>query len=65
MPPLLTAFQMRLLWQPATVLLPGESHGQRTLAGRSPWARKESDVTQRLRLLLLSLKWEHFNKRCK
>ena len=24
-------------WQPAPVLLPGESHGQRSLAGYSPW----------------------------
>ena len=24
-------------WQPTPVLLPGESHGQRNLAGYSPW----------------------------
>ena len=28
----------------APVFLPGESHGQRTLAGHSPWDRKESDT---------------------
>ena len=28
--------------------LPGESHGQRSLAGYSPWSRKESDTTERL-----------------
>ena len=27
----------RRAWQPAPVLLPGESHGQRSLAGYSPW----------------------------
>ena len=30
---------------PLQVFLPGESHGQRTLAGYSPWACKESDMT--------------------
>ena len=27
-------------WQPTPVFLPGESHGQRSLAGYSPWSRK-------------------------
>ena len=26
--------------------LPGESHGQRSLAGCSPWGRTESDMTE-------------------
>ena len=26
--------------------LPGESHGQRNLAGYDPWGRKESDMTE-------------------
>ena len=30
------------------VFLPGESHRQRSLAGCSPWGRKESDTTERL-----------------
>ena len=30
------------------VFLPGESHGQRNLAGYSPWSCKESDTTERL-----------------
>ena len=30
------------------VLLPGKSHGQRSLIGYSPWGRKESDSTERL-----------------
>ena len=29
-------------------LLPGESHGQRSLVGYSPWGRKESGMTERL-----------------
>ena len=32
--------------QPAPVLLPGESHEQRSLAGYSPWGCKESDRTK-------------------
>ena len=35
--------------QPTPVFLPGESHGQRTLIGYSPWGRKESDMTERLK----------------
>ena len=34
----------RRAWQPTSVYLPGESHGQRSLAGHSPWGRKESDM---------------------
>ena len=30
------------------VLLPGESHGQWSLAGWSPWGHKESDMTEHL-----------------
>ena len=32
----------RRAWQPTLVFLPGESHGQRTLAGYSPWGHKGS-----------------------
>ena len=35
-------------WQPSPVFLPGESHGQKSLAGYSPWGRKESDTTEQL-----------------
>ena len=34
----------RRKWQPTPVFLPGESHGQRSLAGYSPWGHKELDV---------------------
>ena len=30
---------------PRPVFLPGESHGQRSLVGYSPWGHKESDMT--------------------
>ena len=32
------------------IFLPGESHGQRSLVGHSPWGHKESDMTEQLRL---------------
>ena len=38
----------RRAWQPTPVFLPGESHGQRSLAGYSPWGCKELDMTERL-----------------
>ena len=31
--------------QPTPVFLPGESHGQRSLMGYSPWGCTESDTT--------------------
>ena len=36
----------RRKWQPTPVFLSGESHGQRSLVGPSPWDRKESDTTE-------------------
>jgi len=35
-----------LTWQPTPVFLPGESHGQRSLAGYSPCGLKELDMTK-------------------
>ena len=35
----------RRAWQPTPGFLPGESHGQRSLGGCSPWGRRESDMT--------------------
>ena len=35
-------------WQYTPALLPGKSHGQRSLIGYSPWGHKESDMTERL-----------------
>ena len=39
---------LRRRWHPTPVLLPGKSHGWRSLVGCSPWDRKESDMTERL-----------------
>ena len=36
----------RRAWQPTSVFLPGESHGQRSLVGYSPWGHKELDTTE-------------------
>ena len=33
-------------WRATPVFLPGKSHGQRSLAGYSPWGRKELDMTE-------------------
>ena len=38
----------RRKWQPALVFLPGESHGQRSLAGYRPRGYKELDMTEGL-----------------
>ena len=46
----------RRRWHPTPVLLPGKSHGQRSLVGCSPWGREESDTTERLHL--------HFSLSC-
>ena len=46
----------RRQWHPTPVLLPGKSHGRRSLVGYSPWGREESDTTERLHL--------HFSLSC-
>ena len=38
-------------WQPTPILLPGESHGGRSLVGYSPWGRNGSDTTEQLHSL--------------
>ena len=43
-------------WHRTPVLLPGESHGRRSLGGCGPWGREESDTTERLHL--------HFSPSC-
>ena len=41
----------RRQWQPTPVLLPGKSHGRKSLVGCSPWGHEESDMTE----------WLHFH----
>ena len=43
--------ERRRQWHPTPVLLPGKSHGRRSLVGCSPWGHKELDTT----------KWLHFH----
>ena len=38
----------RRQWHPTPVLLPGKSHGRRSLEGCSPWGSEQSDTTERL-----------------
>ena len=44
--PLVEKISRKRKWQPTPVFLPGKFHGQRSLAGYSPWGRKESDMTE-------------------
>ena len=41
---------LRRKWQPILAFSPGQSHGQRSLVGYSPWSHKESDTTERARV---------------
>ena len=41
-------FDRRRQWHPTPVLLPGKSHGRRSLVGCSPGGCEESDTTERL-----------------
>ena len=43
---LVTLDQWRRKWQPTSVYLPKESHGQRSLVGYSPQGHTESDMTE-------------------
>ena len=42
--PGLGRFPWRKEWQPSPVFLPGEFHGQKSLAGYCPWGHKELDM---------------------
>ena len=42
------SYVRRRQWHPTPVLLPGKSHGRRSLVGYSPWGHEESDATERL-----------------
>ena len=46
-----SVYMGRRQWHPTPVLLPGKSHGRRSLVGCSPWGRWESDMTE----------WLHFH----
>ena len=44
----IAAFTLEKAMAPHSSLLPGKSHGRRSLVGCSPWGRQESDTTERL-----------------
>ena len=55
----------RSQWHPTPGLLPGNSHGRRSLIGCSPWGRKEPDTTEQLHFHLLPMRkseitYKHF-----
>ena len=49
-------YYRRRQWHPTPVLLPGKSHGRRSLVGCSPWGREESARAERLHF--------HFSHSC-
>ena len=51
--PRLGRFPWRRKWQPTPVFLPGKSHGQRSLAGYSPWGHKELGIVEAINKDLL------------
>ena len=53
-----TSCHRRRQWQPTPVLLPGKSHGQRSLVGYSPWSCKVSVTTERLQFHFPALEKE-------
>ena len=44
--PCVRKIPQRRKWQPTPVVLPGKSHGQRSLEGYSPWGHEEADTTE-------------------
>ena len=44
----LESMEGRRQWHPTPGLLPGKSHGRRSLVGCCPWGREESDMTEQL-----------------
>ena len=54
-------------WHPTPVLLPGKSHGWRSLVGYSPWGFKELDTTKQLsthtyKIIVFSIKKDKIKK---
>ena len=63
--PGLGRFPWRRKWPPTPVFLPGESHGQGSLVGFSPWGRKETDTTEHTQhMLLRGASWASDTRRC-
>ena len=65
----LLSHHRRRKWQLIPIFLPGESHGQRSLVGYSPWGRKESNTTEWLSTQTTTMTWGNLkcillSKRC-
>ena len=52
---LFTFMHWRRTWQLTPIIMPGESHGQRSLVGYSPQGHKESDTTEWLSIHAIQL----------
>ena len=53
----------RRRWHPTPVLLPGKSHGRRSLVGCSPWGHEESDTTERLHFHFSLFTFMHWRRK--
>ena len=53
----------RRQWHPTPVLLPGKSHGWRSLVGCSPWSRWGSDMTERLHFHFSPFTFMHWRRK--
>ena len=51
----------RRKWQPTSVFLPRQFHGQMNWMGYSSWVHKESDMTERLSTHIIILNGERLN----
>ena len=47
-------------WQPTPAFLPEKFHGQRSLAGSSPWGHKESDMTEHVHIFIIRIELNSF-----
>ena len=59
----LYSFHRRRQWQPTTVLLPGNSHGWRSLVGCGPWGCKELDTTEQLHFYFSLFTFMHWRRK--
>jgi len=53
----------RRQWHPTPVLLPGKSHGWRSLEGCSSWGHRESDTTERLHFHFSLFTFMHWRRK--
>ena len=58
--PGLERLHLRKKWQPTPVLLPGKSHGQRSLVGFSQWRCKDSNTNEQI----THVKWQPIYQSC-